>query len=93
MRHNITLTSAGTRALFSSEPPRCGRRRLVLILASLVLEAQANARPKLGDDEWMRTFREFIKSFNAFVEALDDGKLDRVKWERMRVQFQQLEMD
>ncbi len=93
MRHNIALISAGVRALFSSEPRKCGRRRLVLILASLVLEAQANARPKLGDDEWTRRFREFIKSFNAFVEALDDGKLDRAKWERIRVQFQQLEVD
>jgi hypothetical protein len=53
----------------------------------------ALARAKLGDGEWMRRFREFIKAFNAFVEALDDGKLDRVKWERMRAEWRQLEID
>jgi len=47
------------------------RRWFVLLLA--VLPKAAIARPTLGDDEWMRRFREFVKSFNAFVNALNDG--------------------
>jgi hypothetical protein len=26
-------------------------------------------QPKLGDDEWFRRFRVFVKVFNAFVES------------------------
>jgi hypothetical protein len=61
------------------------------VITSIAFEAQADIRPKLGDDEWIRRFRGFIKSFNDFVVALDEGKLDRAGWERMRVQFHQLE--
>jgi|SRR6266700_7646745 len=33
------------------------------------------ARSRLGDQEWMRRFRLFIRAFHEFVEALDDNKL------------------
>jgi hypothetical protein len=39
----------------------------------------------------MRAFRTFIKACNGFVIALDDGKLDRVKWEEMRNAWGKLE--
>jgi hypothetical protein len=65
-------------------------RRLLFATIAAGIEMPALARAKLGDGEWMRRFREFIKAFNAFVEALDDGKLDRVKWERMRAEWRQL---
>jgi hypothetical protein len=44
----------------------------------------ANARPKLGDDEWMRRFRAFVKMFNAFVNSLNDGKVNLPAWREMR---------
>lgn len=61
-------------------------------MAPVAFGAHAFARPKLGDAEWMRRFREFIKAFNDFVVALDDGKLDRVKWERMRDTWHRIEI-
>lgn len=57
-----------------------------------VVGAHAFARPQLGDAEWMRGFREFIKAFNDFVVALDDGKLGRVKWERMCDRWHKIEV-
>jgi len=50
------------------------------------------AHARIGDAEWMRRFREFIKAFSDFVVALDDNKLDLSKWERMRTTFHSLEM-
>jgi hypothetical protein len=64
------------------------RRWFVLLLA--VLPKAAIARPTLGDDEWMRRFREFVKSFNAFVNALNDGSFDVSRWQRMRADWKQL---
>ena len=49
--------------------------------------------PKLGDAQWMSTFRAFINDFNDFVVALDKGKLDRAACERMRTKFHRLEMN
>lgn len=41
----------------------------------------------------MRRFRIFIKAFNEFVEALDENKLDRTKWARMRKAWNDLDTD
>jgi hypothetical protein len=68
-----------------------GRRNFVLAL--LVLAQPAFARVKLGDQEWLRRFRLFIKAFNEFVEALDDNKLDRGKWRRMQETWDDLDTD
>jgi len=67
-------------------------RRCSLLMISAAFGVRAFARPKLGDAEWMSGFREFIKAFNDFVVALDDGKLDRVKWERMRDTWHKIEV-
>ena len=57
-------------------------RRTVFFLFSVAVTAAP--RPKLGDTDWMRRFREFVKAFNDFVITLNDDKLDVTKWERMR---------
>ena len=44
----------------------------------------AAGQPRLGDDEWYRRFRVFVKFFNAFVDSLNDGKLDLPAWRQMR---------
>jgi hypothetical protein len=49
------------------------------------------ARPKLGDEEWMRRFREFVRTFNSFVEVLNDGKFDISKWNSMRAAWKELD--
>ena len=59
-------------------------RRMSLPGCMLLFTRATFADPKLGDPEWMRRFRTFIKAFNEFVEALDDNRLDRAKWARMR---------
>ncbi len=66
------------------------RSIFALVLAS---EAATSAHGRIGDAEWMASFREFIKAFNDFVEALDDNKLDLSKWERMRKTFHILEVE
>ena len=59
---------------------------LIAVLPNAVM-----AQPKLGDDEWMKRFRDFVKSFNAFVNALNDGSFDVSRWQRMRTDWKQLE--
>ena len=44
----------------------------------------AFARPSLGDKEWLRRFRELVKTFNAFLEVLNEGKFDVAKWNAVR---------
>jgi len=68
-------------------------RRISLPLCLMILASPTTAHVKLGDPEWMRRFRIFIKAFNEFVEALDDNRLDRAKWVRMRTAWDDLEVD
>jgi hypothetical protein len=65
----------------------------LFFLSSAPFASTADARPQLGDPEWMRRFRVFIKAFNSFVEALDDNKPDRSKWQQMREAWHKLELD
>jgi hypothetical protein len=51
------------------------------------------ARPKLGDDEWLRCFRVFLKLFKNYAELLNDGKFDSAIWQRMRLAWTRLEVD
>lgn len=51
-------------------------RRMSFALICTLLSRNAFAQPKLGDQEWMHRFRDFVKIFNAFVEALNDGTFD-----------------
>jgi hypothetical protein len=61
------------------------RRRVPLGFFLFLLPwSRAAAQPKLGDDEWFRQFRAFVKLFNAFVESLNDGRLDLSTWRQMR---------
>jgi len=72
-----------------------GRRavgqRMRLALLMLLIPKHGLAEPKLGDDEWMRHFRDFVKAFNGFEETLDEGRFDFTQWERMRTQWKRLD--
>lgn len=65
------------------------RKCFGLVLALVPL--QALAKQRLGDDEWMRHFRDFVKQFNAFVEALNDGRFDVATWGKMRLDWAKLQ--
>lgn len=67
-----------------------GSRRRLFGLLFLPIRG-INAKPRLGDADWMRAFRTFIKACNAFVMALDDGKLDSARWEEMRAAWRALD--
>jgi hypothetical protein len=49
----------------------------------------AFARLRLGDEEWMRHFRAFVRTFIAFIEVLNDGKFDLSRWNAMRVAWKE----
>jgi hypothetical protein len=66
-------------------------RRGWFVLLLALLPKAAIAQPRLGDDEWMKRFRDFVKDFNSFVNALNDGSFDVSRWQRMRADWKQLE--
>ena len=76
-----------------SQHQRVFSRRICLPLCLLIFTSPTIAHVKPGDSEWMPRFRIFIKAFNEFVEALDDNRLDRAKWARMRTVWDDLEVD
>ena len=47
------------------------RWRACLVFLLTAFPFDVLARPKLGDEEWMRCFRALVKLFNNFVEPLD----------------------
>jgi hypothetical protein len=47
----------------------------------------------LGDEEWMRRYREFVRASNDFVIALNDGILDRTRWARLRAAFHAIDTE
>ena|SRR5215469_16551689 len=51
------------------------------------------SQPRLGDEEWMRRFRSFVKLFNTFVESLNEEKFDFPTWQRMRDAWRKLEAE
>ena len=51
------------------------------------------ARPRLGDEEWMRRFRAFVKVFNEFVEVLNDGKFDVSRWHAMHAAWKEFDTE
>lgn len=59
-------------------------RRALLSLPLVLLPKSAfGSHCSLGDDEWFRRFRAFVKVFNAFVNSLNDGKVDLHAWRDM----------
>jgi hypothetical protein len=68
------------------------RRRWFALLA-VIVPMSLSAQPKLGDDEWMKRFRDFVRSFNAFVTTLNDGSFDLSRWQRMRSEWRRLDGD
>jgi hypothetical protein len=68
-------------------------RRLYVLLFTFGLPHPLFARPALGDPEWMRRFKIFVKAFNDFVDSLDDNKLDRAKWSRLCSAWRSLDPD
>jgi hypothetical protein len=68
-------------------------RRMSFALIFTLLSQRAFAQPKLGDEEWMRRFRDFVKMFNAFVEALNDGNFDVSRWRHMQSAWKGLEVE
>jgi hypothetical protein len=65
-------------------------RRFFVAATSAALAPELHSYARLGDAEWMHTFREFIDAFNDFVVGLDHSRLNLVAWERMRTTFHQL---
>jgi hypothetical protein len=74
-----------------SVPP--ARRRITqqmcLAFLMFLFPALGIAKPKLGDDEWMRRFRDFVKVFNPFVEGLNEGRFDFSLWAQMRARWKE----
>jgi hypothetical protein len=58
-----------------------------------LMSMPAFSQPRLGDAEWRRRFRSFVRLFNAFVESLNDGKFDFERWREMRVAWGRLESE
>lgn len=59
------------------------RRGLFSVFLVLVPRSAFATQCRLGDEEWFRRFRVFVKMFNAFVDSLNDGKVDLHTWHNM----------
>jgi len=57
-----------------------------------LINKTAFARPTLGDKEWMRRFRELVKTFNAFLAVLNEGKFDIAKWNAVRTAWRDVDL-
>lgn len=68
-------------------------RRMCFALIIALFSGPALARPKLGDEEWMRRFRAFVRTFNAFVEVLNEGSFDLSRWHGMRAAWKELDVE
>jgi hypothetical protein len=66
--------------------------RLYFAVFVTLISESAFARPNLGDTEWMRRFREFVKTFNSFLEVLNEGKFDVSKWNAIRAAWKDLDL-
>lgn len=67
-------------------------RRMCIAVIGTFIYGTAFARPNLGDKEWMRRFRELVKAFNAFLEVLNEGKVDVAKWNAVRAAWKDVDV-
>jgi hypothetical protein len=67
------------------------RRCWLMLFGAMLVPHALVAQPRVGDDEWMKKFRDFVKSFNAFVTALNDGSFDVSRWQQMRIDWKKLD--
>ena len=68
------------------------RRVLLVVLPAAALASpQAAAQPKLGDSEWLRLFGALLRELNQFVFSINDDRLDRARWQRVRSAWADLE--
>ncbi len=84
MHSIINNTSTG-------EVTRVLTRRLCFGLLIALIPVPAFARPSLGDEEWMRRFRVFVRMFNEFIEVLNEGRFDLSKWKAMRIAWREID--
>lgn len=69
------------------------RRNICFALIGLISPPYLIGQPKLGDEEWMRNFNDFVRAFNLFVMALNDGRFDHSKWKNMKTGWKKLDVD
>ena len=69
------------------------RRTLFGVLLVLVPRSAIAIQYRLGDEEWFRRFRVFVKVFNAFVNSLNDGKVDLHAWHEMHEAWKQMDCE
>ena len=50
-------------------------------------------QPRLGDAEWLRRFRSFVRLFNSFIESLNDGEFDFETWREMGAAWRKLQTE
>jgi len=67
-------------------------RRMCFAAIVTLIYGTAFARPSLCDKEWMRRFRELVKTFNAFLEVLNEGKVDVAKWNAVRAAWKDVDV-
>jgi hypothetical protein len=61
-------------ALTSDTSRRLLTRRLLIAALLTWVPMFGFEQPRLGDEEWIRQLHRFVKAFNEFLSALDDGK-------------------
>ena len=67
--------------------------RICFGLLIALFRMPALARSRLGDEEWMRRFRAFVRAFNAFIEVLNDGMFDLSRWSATRTAWKGIGAD
>ena len=82
-RSTLSTTLPGRRAV---------ARRMCLAVIVTLMYKTAFARTNLGDKEWLRRFRELVKTFNAFLEVLNEGKFDVAKWNAVRAAWKDVDV-
>ena len=84
MKHRNPVSTSNSQPMVRRSAISC----LAVLFPALLKAAQP---PKLGDPEWMRRFGLFLQEVNQFVLALNEDKLDRTRWERIRAAWAALQ--